>query len=284
MAGLFTTLVANADDFGLSAGINRGIESAYRNGILRSASLMPNGAAFHDAVGIARENPGLGVGIHVSLIDERCVAPVEQLRGLAAKDGSLPRSYGAFVKAFLTRKFGVAEARTEIEAQVARAFAAGIAPTHIDFHQHLHMLPSVFKIVLAVAQSTGIRAVRVPLDRGAQASSVARRAQNRVLFLLCDRNAKRLAKAGIRFAHQFHGLWLSGNMNETSLLATLGCLKPGVNEIMMHPGFLDAETAARYDWGYHWDDEYAALVSPSVRSFVEERGIRLASFADAWLN
>jgi predicted glycoside hydrolase/deacetylase ChbG (UPF0249 family) len=73
-------------------------------------------------------------------------------------------------------------------------------------------------------------------------------------------------------------------MNEASLLATLGCLKSGVNEIMMHPGFSDSETAARYDWGYHWDDEYAALVSPSVRSFVEERGVRLASFADAWLN
>ena len=64
MAGLPITLVANADDFGLSSGINRGIESAYREGILRSASLMPNGAAFADAVRIARENPGLGVGIH----------------------------------------------------------------------------------------------------------------------------------------------------------------------------------------------------------------------------
>jgi hopanoid biosynthesis associated protein HpnK len=275
--------VANADDFGLSSGINRGIKSAYCEGILRSASLMPNGPWFDHAVRIARENPGLGVGIHVSLVDESCIAPAGQLRGLATPDGCLPRSYGAFVKAFLTRKFGVAEVRTEIEAQVARVLATGIAPTHIDFHQHLHILPGVFEVVLTVAQSTGIRVVRVPLDQGRQAGSVARQVQTRILSFLCVRNAKKLAKVGIKFSHHFHGIWLSGNMNESNLLATLGRLKPGVNEVMMHPGFSDVATAARYDWAYHWDEEYAALVSKRVRSFIDEHGIRLSNFADAWL-
>jgi chitin disaccharide deacetylase len=245
---------------------------------------MPNGVAFADALRIARENPGLGVGIHVSLVGERCVAPAEQLRGFAAEDGSLPHSYGMFIKAFLLRRFGAAEAHTEIEAQVARVLAAGITPTHIDFHQHVHMLPGIFKVVLAVAQSAGIKIVRIPLDRSSQSGSAARRTQTRILSLLCKHNAKMLAKTEIRFANHFHGLGDSGNMNESRLLATLDCLKPGVNEIMVHPGLGDDETAARYDWGYRWDAEYAALISPRVRNHIEQCGVRLASFADAWMN
>jgi hopanoid biosynthesis associated protein HpnK len=284
MAGLPTTLVANADDFGLSSGINRGIESAYLEGILRSASLMPNGVAFADAVKIARENPGLGVGVHVSLVGEHCVAPAGQLRGLAAEDGSLPRSYGVFIKAFLLRRFGIAEVRAEIEAQVTRVLAAGITPTHIDFHQHLHMLPRIFEIVIAVAQEMGIKTVRIPLDKSARSSFPARRAQIRILSLLCKHNVKMLASTGIRFANHFHGLGNSGHMNEARLLAMLDCLKPGVNEIMMHPGLGDSETAARYDWDYRWDDEYAALIAPRVRNHVNERELRLANFADAWMD
>ena len=276
--------MANADDFGLSSGINRGIESAYWEGILRSASLMPNGIAFADAVRIARENPGLGVGVHVSLVDEHCLAPAGMLRGIRGRGRlSSPIVWRMFIKAFLARKFGIAEARTEIEAQVSRVLATGITPTHIDFHQHLHMLPGIFEVVLAVARSTGIKVVRIPLDRAEHAGSVARRLHTRILSVLCRHNASKLTRAGIRSAHHFHGLGQSGNMNESNLVATLRRLTLGVNEVMMHPGFSDPATAARYHWGYHWDDEHAALVSKRVLSFIDEHSIRLATFADAWL-
>jgi hopanoid biosynthesis associated protein HpnK len=283
MEGLPKTLVVNADDFGLSSGINRGIELAYREGILRSASLMPNGAAFADAVRIVRENPGLGVGIHVSLVGEQCIAPAEKLRGFAAEDGSLPCSYVRFIKEFLLQKFSISEVRTEIEAQVTKVLVTGITPTHIDSHQHLHMLPGIFEVVLAAAQANGIKTIRIPLDRNTRSASAARRLQIRILSLFCSHNAKMLAKSGCRSANHFHGLGDSGNMKEARLLTALDCLKPGVNEIMMHPGFGDSETAARYDWGYLWDDECAALIAPRVRERVDECGVRLANFADAWM-
>lgn len=245
---------------------------------------MPNGAGFADAVRIARENPGLGVGIHVSLVGEQCIAPAEKLRGFAAGDGSLPCSYGMFIKAFLLRRFSIAEARTEIEAQVTKVLATGITPTHIDSHQHLHMLPGIFEVVLAVAQSIGINTIRIPLDINTQSASAARRLQIHILSLFCKHKAKMLAKAGMRFANHFYGLGDSGNMNEAKLLTALNRLKPGVNEIMMHPGFGDSETAARYGWGYLWDDECAALIAPKVRERIEECGVRLTNFADAWMN
>ena len=88
--------------------------------------------------------------------------------------------------------------------------------------------------------------------------------------------------AGLRTADWFWGLGVSGKMNEANLTDTLTRLHPGINEIMCHPGIGDAETSERYEWGYSWDDELAALKSDSVKAFVEENGIRLASFADAW--
>jgi len=243
---------------------------------------MTNGEGFEDAVQIARENPGLGIGVHVSLVGERAVAAAGQLRGLADKNGMLPGSYQAFVAAFLSRRFGVAEIRTEIQAQVGRALEAGITPTHLDFHQHLHMLPAIFPIALSAAQSAGIGVIRIPLDRGRASGSAARRIQTFILRRFCRHNAGRLAQAGLNSSGRFHGFTHSGEMNESNLLATLNCLEPEVNEIMMHPGFHDAATAARYPWGYHWQDEYEALISPRVRRYIEEQQIRLANFADAW--
>jgi predicted glycoside hydrolase/deacetylase ChbG (UPF0249 family) len=243
---------------------------------------MANGAAFDDAVRVARENPGLGIGIHVSLVGERCVNPPARLRGLVDRNGSLPRTYRSFVAAFLSRKFGVAEIQTEIRAQIAKVLEAGITPTHLDFHQHLHMLPAIFPIALSAAQSSGIRVIRIPLERGRPLGSAARRFQTHILRAFCTRNGRRLAETGLKSPGSFHGFGVSGEMNESNLLATLDRLESGVNEIMVHPGFQDAETASAYPWGYRWQDEYEALISPNVRKRIEECRIRLANFAHAW--
>ncbi|MCL5105418.1 MAG: hopanoid biosynthesis-associated protein HpnK [Armatimonadetes bacterium] len=284
MARLPITLVVNADDFGLSEQINQGIESAFQQGILRSASLMPNGAAFDDAVQIARRNPGLGVGVHISLVDEHCTAAPDEVRGLIDRDGCLPHSYGAFIAAYAGGRFGIREIRAEVSAQVARALETGLDLTHIDSHQHLHVLPRIRRVVLDAARSAGIGVVRVPYERGTFGSRMfsARGAQVSALSLLAAAFGARAGRAGMRHADHFWGLAASGHMDETALCAVLGQLRDGVNEIMMHPGFTDAKTSERYQWGYRWDDEAAALVSERVRQAVRERDIRLANFATAW--
>ncbi len=244
---------------------------------------MPNGAAFDDAVRFALENPDFGVGVHLSLVDERCVARLQEVRGMAGDDGALPRSYGAFAKAYVFRRFGLRQIRAEIEAQVAKVLDAGIKPTHLDSHQHLHMLPGVFGIVLHTAKNAGIGVVRVPLEQGGLgAFGSARGLQTWVLSQLCKFNATKLDKAGIGHADWFYGLEVSGSMNERNLVRTLGRLGQGVSKIMCHPGFADPATSERYQWGYHWDDEAAALSSQAARQLREEQGVRLASFRNAW--
>jgi chitin disaccharide deacetylase len=271
------TLVVNADDFGLSERINCGIESAFRRGILRSASIMPNGTAFDDAVKIAAAAPGLGVGIHLSLVGEQCAARPADVRGLADAQGRLPKHHQEFLLRWLFRRFDERHVRAEVAAQISRVLKAGIRPTHLDSHQHLHLLPSILTVVLEAVTSAGIPVVRLPNDR-----SQGRGLKGEILAWLSRRALPRLCFMGVRSVDHFWGLANSGFMNEMNLKRVIERLKDGVNEIMCHPGFSDPITLARYPWHYHWDDETAALTSAEIRAYVDDHDIRLANFRDAW--
>ncbi|MDQ3814387.1 MAG: ChbG/HpnK family deacetylase [Armatimonadota bacterium] len=276
-------MVVNADDFGLSTGVNRGIEASFHDGILRSASLMPNGDAFADAVRIARQTPALGVGIHLCLVGERCVAPHEELGGLVDDAGFLPASYTAFVRGYYQRRFTRRDIRREVAAQVQRVLDAGIRPTHLDSHQHVHLSPAVFDIALAAARAANIAVIRVPHERRPLKDGLnTRGVQLRILALLCRRAARRAHRARLRFARSFWGLNVSGALDESALLRVLENARPGVNEVMAHPGISDAALRQKYQWGYRWDAEAAALQSSAVRHLVESRRIRLAHFGQAW--
>jgi chitin disaccharide deacetylase len=268
MADQTKILVVNADGFGASETGNRAIVKSFREGIVRSTSLMPNGHAFEDAVRHALETPGLGVGVHLTLVGEKCVAPASELGAMVAKDGSLPETYSTFARDFMARRFGVGEVHAEIRAQIDRVLATDIVPTHIDSSQHLHMLPAIFDLVLSEAAGSGIPAVRVSLEAGgpSRGGLIVRLLQTLMLPRIGRMRLLRVRNAGLNVADWFWGLGVP--MNETNLMDTLRGLRPGVNEIMCHPG-------AR-------DEELAALTSDSVRAFIEENGIRLASFADAW--
>lgn len=277
-------LIVNADDFGLSEGVNRGIIAAHQNGILSSTSIMPNGPAFDDAVNIALANPSLDVGVHLTLIGEKCVSPASELRDMVDKAGALPQSYLVFTRQLLSKRFSVGDVQTEIRAQVERVLKAGIDPSHIDSHQHVHMLPSVFAIVLDIAREYGIPAMRVPLDQvEPDGAGLISRLMHAVFLPRISRvRLLQVEAAGLRSPDRFWGLGVSGKMDEASLLGILRSLGPGINEIMCHPGVSDTETVERYPWDYSWDEERTVLQLDSVRKFVTENDIRLASFRDAW--
>ena len=245
---------------------------------------MPNGPAFDDAVCIAAATPDLGVGIHLSLVGEHCVAPPRLLGAFVDADGMLPPSYPAFAKQYLLRRFGQQELRIEIEAQMQRALATVLPFTHIDSHQHLHMMPGVLELVITAARAAGIPVVRLPYESGGVNPHryTSRGLQLLGLTLLSRSRARVLADNGLRHADAFWGLGLSGMMTEAALLQTLDCLRPGVNEIMCHPGESDPALRQRYPWGYQWDEEEAALLSAGVKDRIAARCIRLASWKDAW--
>jgi len=157
--------ILNGDDFGLSAGINRGIIEAHREGILTSASLMVVGEAFEEAVTLAHENARLSLGIHLTLVEGSPVLPPNQIPSLVTRDGRFVGSLGAFLTRWLTGRIRLQEVQRELEAQVEKALKGKLRVDKLDSHMHVHLLPGIFHLVLRLAKQYRIKAIRIPRER-----------------------------------------------------------------------------------------------------------------------
>ena len=277
-------LIVNADDFGLHAAVNRGILTAHTEGIVSSTSLMAGGAAFDDAVRIARHCPQLGVGVHLTLVGASPLLPVAEVSSLLDEAGDFYGSYPLFIKRFLRGKIRLAEVERELAAQIDRVRMAGIQPSHLDSHQHLHVLPGIGGLVLDLARRFSIRAIRIPAEPvafiGATPATVGRLAGRGGLTMLANLFRQHAAAAGIRTSDHFFGMLAGGQLTEPALLAILRRLPPGDSELMTHPGFADESLADAFRWEYQWDAERQALTAPAVRALLVERQIRLISFRE----
>src|SRR5262249_20914256 len=150
-------LVVNADDFGLTVGVNDGILDAHEHGILTSASLFANAPATADAIRRARWHPSLGIGVHLALVDGAPVLPPADVPTLVTGDGRFRRSWKPFVAACLRGRVSLVEVERELTAQIETIVAAGVLPTHLDTHKHVHAYPPIFAVVSRLAARFGIR-------------------------------------------------------------------------------------------------------------------------------
>ena len=277
-------LIVNADDFGLHAAVNRGILTAHTEGIVSSTSLMAGGAALDDAVRIAKQCPQLGVGVHLTLVGASPLLPVAEVSSLLDEAGDFYGSYPLFIKRFLRGKIRLAEVERELAAQIDRVRMAGIQPSHLDSHQHLHVLPGIGGLVLDLARRFSIRAIRIPAEPvafiGATPATVGRLAGRGGLTMLANLFRQQAAAAGIRTSDHFYGMLAGGQLTEPAILAILRRLPPGDSELMTHPGFADESLADAFRWDYQWDAERQALTAPAVRALLAERQIRLISFRE----
>lgn len=158
-------LIVNADDFGLHPAINAGIIKGCRDGFITSTSLMCSGAAFDDAVLQAKATPALGVGIHLTLVGGgKPLLQARQLRTLVDEDGLLPADYTVFAKRWYAGRIKKAEVVSELQAQLERGLSCGLEITHVDSHQHLHVLPGIADIVLDLCSAFGIKKIRIPQE------------------------------------------------------------------------------------------------------------------------
>lgn len=268
-------LIVNADDFGFTPGVNHGIMEAYRNGILRSTTLMANGAAFEDAVERAQEAPGLDVGCHLVLVGGRSVAPPHE---------PLPSSVTQLAVR-VARGFGAGAIEREFCHQVEKTLAAGLRLTHLDTHKHTHVVPAVLEALLRVARRYAIPWVRRPFDLPVAAARDGApwraRAVQRLLRPLARRFEKRLERNGCRSTHHFAGFQLTGHLHREQLAALIRSLPAGLTEFMCHPGrctpdLRNAPTRLKESR----EAELEALVSDEVFRAVTQSGVELVSFRD----
>ena len=193
-------IILNADDFVRHAQINNAVERGVRDGVLRSATIMPGGAAFDDAAALAARPPALADGIHLTLVNGNPVLPPAEIPSLVTEAGVFVDDHAAFSLRVLRGAVNLAEVRAELAAQLRRVEAAGIRPTHADSHQHTHVLPGVLGIVLDLCCAAGIPAMRAPRARlfAGKFGGIGQLIGRTGLAILARRAAAKARQRGIR--------------------------------------------------------------------------------------
>ena len=284
-------LIVNADDLGWTEGVNRGIAEAHGKGIVTSASLLANGAAFASAVGLVRKTPGLGVGVHLNLSDGEPAAAANLVSRLLNARGKLESKPKSLLLRLARRSVSLEEVEREWDAQIGKVRDAGIEPTHLDGHRHVHMLPGLFEIALRLARRHGIAAIRVAHEESSLRAALSAGAsqkgavvmkqgvQARGLKLLAPDAHEKAERAGIATTDYFCGIAQTGELTKDGVLKLLEVLPEGTTELMCHPGFLDAElakSATRLQASRKMELEI--LTNTEVRNLVASQGIRLIDY------
>ncbi|MFA6850842.1 MAG: ChbG/HpnK family deacetylase [Selenomonadaceae bacterium] len=277
-------LIVNADDFGLHSDVNHAIINGHKQGCITSTSLMPTGIAMEEAAELARQVPLLSVGVHLTLVAEKPVLPPEQISSLVDEQGRFFPDHIAFIKRFVQGKIRLDELRAECDAQICKLEKAGVAISHLDSHQHLHVLPKIIDICLDLAREHQIYKMRLPAEEyfftGGYPADLKRKIARCGLSFCATLARSKAAKRHIIMPKAFFGMLAGGHMEEKYFLAVLNVLKAESSEIMVHPGMHSVLLGQIYDWQYHWTDEFHAVTSPAVMHYIKENHINLISFKE----
>jgi len=291
-------LIVNADDLGLTAGVNRAIVEAHIGGVVSSATLMANGAAFEDAVTAARSAPNLSVGCHVVLVDGTPVSPAGSMDTLLAIRSAEPGKFYSSLSAFAARAmlggFDRDQLVVEVTAQIRKIQSTGLQVTHLDTHKHAHIFPEILAALLRAARICGVRAIRNPfvpvkamparLFKGKR-NLWKRYGQMRMLHTFSGQFLQRTKRAGLLTPDGVVGVIETGSVESSGysslLRQTLASLPEGTWELVCHPGYNDADLrAADTRLLDSREEERRLLTSTELRQFLEEQKIRVISYQE----
>lgn len=277
-------LIINADDFGLHETINSGIIQGHTAGFVTSTTIMANGNAFQHAVEFATANKELAIGVHLTLVGAKPVCEPEQVKSLVDTEGDLASQYPQFLLRYIKGQIALADIDQELRAQVQKVADTGIQITHLDSHQHMHIVPGIIEITMDIAKEFGIKAVRIPAEpyffQGGYPSSLVRFIARGGLTFLSQLAAGKIRKNKLAMPEHFFGMLAGGNMREEYLLNIVESLPDGVSEIMMHPGSNNQIVNTIYNWNLHGQEELAAVTSNNLRNLLAAKKIKLISFRD----
>jgi hopanoid biosynthesis associated protein HpnK len=286
-ASAASRLVITADDFGADLAVNEAVEIAHRRGVLTAASLMVNGPAADDAVARARRLPGLGVGLHLVLVDGRPILPADKVPHLVDRAGCFRTD---MARAGATMFFHPA-ARREVEAEIAAQFQAfadtGLTLDHVNAHKHFQLHPTIAAAILEVGARHSLKFARAPYEPSRVLDLIEPGAGDLAsapMRIMATALRDRFRRAGVAAPDQVFGLRWSGSMTPGRLKSLVERLPAGLSEIYLHPAVADAYPGSAA--GYRYADELAALLAPEVVAALDSaqiaRGSFLATEAAAW--
>jgi predicted glycoside hydrolase/deacetylase ChbG (UPF0249 family) len=291
-------LIVNADDFGLTVGVNRAILEAHSSGVVSSATLMANGAAFEDAASTARSVPNLSVGCHVVLVGGAPVSPPGALDTLVAIRSAEPDKFYSSLSAFAARAmlggFDTDQLVLEITAQIRKIQSAGITVTHLDTHKHAHIFPEILAALLRAARICSVPAIRNPfVPIKAMPAQLFKKkrdlwkryGQVRMLHTFSGQFLQKTKRAGLLTPDGVVGVIETGAVEASGysslLRKTLASLPEGTWEWVCHPGYSDADLrVAGTRLLDSREEERRLLTSVQLRQFLEEQKIKIISYRE----
>lgn len=283
-------LIINADDFGLTVGVNRAIMQAYEQGVVTSATMMANAGAVDDAVARARDT-GLSVGCHVVLIDGEPLLPSADVSSLLGSDGARFRDgWLGFAARALRKRFAEDQIAAEVAAQIRNIQQHGVPVTHVDSHKHVHLLPQVLGPMLRAAKACGVRAVRNPFAplKPLAFAHLARRprlwtryTEVKLLRGWYQSFRRTVADAGMITTDGTLGIVVTGALDEQLFAAIVGSLPEGTWELVCHPGYCDQELRdMRTRLRESRQQELRVLTSAGAHRTIEAAGVELVSYVE----
>ena len=284
-------LIVNADDFGLTAGVNRAIAEAHGHGVVTSATLMANGRAFDDAVQLTKTMPRLSIGCHVVFVDGRPLLSPEQVPTLIARNtGGEARfrdGLGGFVADVIAGRINPSELEGEAFTQIRELQNAGIVVSHLDTHKHTHAFQPVLRALLRAAKASGVRAIRNPFERlrfsllGAGPRIWKRWVEVKTLTILAASFRRAVEAAGLLTPDGTIGVAATGILDERLFDSLIDGLPAGTWELVCHPGYNDAELqSARTRLLQSRAAELQLLSSARTRDLLRAKAIQLISYRD----
>ena len=274
-------VIVSADDFGLSEEVNEAVEQAHTRGLLGTASLMVGGPAAADAIARAHRLPGLHVGLHLVVIEGDAVLPPDRIPLLVGPDGWFPSDQLALGRRYFFRPDVRRQLADEIAAQFEAFAATGLPLDHANAHKHMHLHPTVGRLLIEAGRRHGLRALRVPSEPAAALRAAGTRdtwpaAMLRAWTRLLRQQARR---AGLVTNDACFGLAWSGRMTSERVQALAAHLPEGLSEIYFHPATSHGTEIGRLMPDYRHRAEFEALCDPDLRAALDRSGATLSSWA-----
>ncbi|MCF8146089.1 MAG: ChbG/HpnK family deacetylase [Deltaproteobacteria bacterium] len=276
-------LIFHGDDFGLTSGVNRGIIRSFREGLLTSTSMIAAGEAAQEAISLVKDTPGLDMGVHLTLCDERPVLRPRHLSSIIPSGGRFP-SRIHLLKTILFRRIDYREVEAEWRAQVETVLNAGIRISHLDSHQFVHLFPGLIGVCLRIIRTYDIPFVRgIMVDPASLKSGLRRLIQWAGLAGWSRLYASRVLAPPVKIIPSMGFLSAGGRLTRAALLHTLTRLQANLSaptmEIILHPGTGDAHTIHTYcHWGYDWKKDLDLLTDGALKQDLARQGMQLTSF------
>ena len=264
-------LIVTADDLGLTESINEGISKACREGIVNSVSVIPAGEAFEDALKIIKDLSLKEIGAHLSLTETKPIL----------NSSKFFKNHNRFFFDILLKKVDLKGVYRELKAQLELLSNSGAKITHINSHEHIHIIPEVLNIFIALAKEFNIPAIRYPRnDRPTKLFVMNDIYKKAILSYFSGRTKDIFKSSGLLYTDSFLGLIDAGKLKESLLIEMLNGLEDGVTELVCHPGFLSPEILEGYGWHKGCEEELFSLTGSCVKKAVKNNEIRLITYGE----